>query len=404
MSKLHTGKMIVPTLVARFRCIGPNCPDTCCTGWRVDVDKESYDSLITCKDPVFGPILKTHLVLQSKGSLRHYARLEMDKTTKHCALLSQERTCTMHASLGEEALADVCYGYPRVTHQIGSENWQSMYLSCPETARLALSDNDAYAFVETTSKTREELAFGLNSRGDISLQTMADLRLLAIQVLSEESISIVDRMVALGWLARQIDIDIQKSELNVDALIREVTQLLESGACKKILDNLGATPALSANVFALLFANPATREYSDRQKAFTERIAASMLLGREIDTTHVTASYIRGLGLFDTEPGVLDRVLGRNVLNEVLVECFPWGKSNALTHYRRLLTRFGVLRFMLAATAAAENKVPEFTTLIDAVYISQRLYQHSETFATEAERILVGAECDDLNSLFLLLK
>ena len=38
----HSTRMLVPQYVRKFACIGGACEDTCCQGWRVPIDKETY--------------------------------------------------------------------------------------------------------------------------------------------------------------------------------------------------------------------------------------------------------------------------------------------------------------------------------------------------------------------------
>ena len=35
-------KIVTPDYYKNFKCIAGECTDTCCAGWDVDVDKESY--------------------------------------------------------------------------------------------------------------------------------------------------------------------------------------------------------------------------------------------------------------------------------------------------------------------------------------------------------------------------
>ena len=35
-------KIYTPSYYARFRCLAGDCRDTCCRGWEIDIDPESY--------------------------------------------------------------------------------------------------------------------------------------------------------------------------------------------------------------------------------------------------------------------------------------------------------------------------------------------------------------------------
>ena len=405
MSKLYSGKMIAPALTSKFQCSGPGCPDTCCTGWRVDVDRESYNSLMASKNPTIKP-LQCYLVLQHTHTERAYARLAMNEETQYCAILTPEKSCSIHSELGDKVLPDVCFTYPRVTHQIGQEMWQSMYLSCCEAARLALTDDDAFSFVESMARTRTGTIQVLTAKDNISVAERADLRLFAIQLLTAESLPVINRMILLGWLAQQVDLQ-RDSGMPLDAakIIQEISAMLDSGATDKIIDALPRDPEVGASVFALLFAQPGSVVAAPRQKDFMKRVAAGLDLQPGLSSSQVGARFEHGLAYYDQAPGLLDRILGRSVLSEALVECFPWGASaTAMEHFRRHVIRFGVLRLALAGLAEANGGIPEQEALIEALYLTQRIYQHRESFARAADKVLNDLNCHDLDRLFLLLK
>ncbi|MFW5672498.1 MAG: flagellar protein FliB, partial [Acetivibrio ethanolgignens] len=35
-------KMLMPFYYQEFKCIGEKCPDSCCKGWRITVDEDSW--------------------------------------------------------------------------------------------------------------------------------------------------------------------------------------------------------------------------------------------------------------------------------------------------------------------------------------------------------------------------
>ena len=48
MAKTRT--ILQPQYVAKFQCIGPACEDSCCIGWRVQIDKDTYQNYRKCSD------------------------------------------------------------------------------------------------------------------------------------------------------------------------------------------------------------------------------------------------------------------------------------------------------------------------------------------------------------------
>ena len=44
-------RVLMPQYMAKFRCIGSECEDSCCVGWRVTVDEDTYKKYRRVKDP-----------------------------------------------------------------------------------------------------------------------------------------------------------------------------------------------------------------------------------------------------------------------------------------------------------------------------------------------------------------
>lgn len=54
-------KIRVPDYYKDFKCIADKCEDTCCAGWEVDVDDDSYEYYKTVTGP-FGDRIKSVMV------------------------------------------------------------------------------------------------------------------------------------------------------------------------------------------------------------------------------------------------------------------------------------------------------------------------------------------------------
>ena len=121
-----------PHIYDSFHCAAGKCPDTCCKGWRIEVDRES---------------LEYYAALG--GSLGREIRNAIDwtdesfyVTEKGCCLQTDDGLCRVQLQLGEEALCDTCRTFPRHTEEFLNRREYSLSLSCPEAARLILSSEE----------------------------------------------------------------------------------------------------------------------------------------------------------------------------------------------------------------------------------------------------------------------
>jgi lysine-N-methylase len=131
-----------PEYYERFRCIGGDCPDTCCAGWEVDVDRESLQYYKTVEGD-FGKRLKNHLCEEDEDG---YFPLTKDK---RCPFLNKENLCDIYINLGEESLCQTCTEYPRYFIDAGNYEQTDMSLSCMELGRIFYKETPVIEYVRS---------------------------------------------------------------------------------------------------------------------------------------------------------------------------------------------------------------------------------------------------------------
>ena len=91
-----------PRYVTEFRCIGDECEDTCCYGWRVNVDEETYDRYRHVADSQLRSSFDKLITINTDATQKSdYASLVL--TESGCGFLS-ERLCGIQTKLGESYL------------------------------------------------------------------------------------------------------------------------------------------------------------------------------------------------------------------------------------------------------------------------------------------------------------
>ena len=122
----------IPKSYQDFHCIASLCPDTCCQQWDIDIDPETYARYQVLSGPL-GEKVRTHLKEGEEGPI---IALEDGQ----CPMHRRDGLCALQAELGEEALCQVCREFPRLRHDYGDFVELGLELSCPEAARLILTE------------------------------------------------------------------------------------------------------------------------------------------------------------------------------------------------------------------------------------------------------------------------
>lgn len=122
-----------PLCYDRFRCIGAQCPDSCCKDWAVQIDADTAAFYRNLPGPL-GDALRNSLQQEDGDTI---LALRPDG---RCPMWRDDGLCRIHAQLGEDALCHTCRQFPRLRHDYGSFVELGLELSCPEAARLIFQE------------------------------------------------------------------------------------------------------------------------------------------------------------------------------------------------------------------------------------------------------------------------
>ena len=141
-------KKLIMEEFAEFECIGGECPDTCCAGWKVIIDEKSKRNYLAVEGP-FGEELRKSIKTDERG----ISYFDMQKDAR-CPFLNENNLCRVYRTLGPEAMCDTCQNYPRVVYQAGDILFAAISISCPEAGQLILgkTEKQQYAFDDDPSE------------------------------------------------------------------------------------------------------------------------------------------------------------------------------------------------------------------------------------------------------------
>lgn len=135
-----------PNYYKEFSCIAGSCPDICCAGWQIVIDNKTLKKYQHFKGPFHN---RLHNDIDWKEHVfRQYNR--------RCAFLNEENLCDIYTEAGPKMLCDTCRNYPRHIEEFEGLREISLSLSCPEAARILLSQKEKVHFVTIEKEAAEE--------------------------------------------------------------------------------------------------------------------------------------------------------------------------------------------------------------------------------------------------------
>lgn len=240
-----TRKLLQPQYVSKFRCIGPACEDSCCIGWRVQIDKNTYRKYCECTDKQLREQMDVKITRhRTNASDANYAKIKLNAGGS-CPFIDADKLCAIQRKLGEEYLSVTCTSYPRTTNTINGTVEKSLTMSCPEAARLALLNSELMAFDETEEDVRVRNSGGrIIDTGSIKAthkpqRYFWELRIFMVSLLQDRSYALWQRLVILGLFCRQMDQLVSEAKVHdIPQLIGTYLNHLEQGIFKDELETI----------------------------------------------------------------------------------------------------------------------------------------------------------------------
>jgi lysine-N-methylase len=236
---LRPPKRLQPRSYHGFRCIGAECEDTCCIGWIVNIDKNTYDAYQSCDDPELGPRLHELVTISAAGnSDDNYARIML--SGPGCPFLA-EGLCGIQKKLGEEYLSIMCSTYPRVMNVVDDVLERSLDLSCPEAARLVLLDPNPMEFDEDEGAPHDSRLGHLsvlttsNESSGKPYQYFPEIRGLVIWLLQHRAYPLWKRLVILGSFCDDLH---EMTAAGRHSQIREIIEAYREAPNRNIFDHM----------------------------------------------------------------------------------------------------------------------------------------------------------------------
>lgn len=203
-------KIRVPEYFKDFKCIASECEDTCCAGWGIVIDDETYQKYQKVEG-AFGDRLRTEIV--HDGGENIFVLKGND-----CPFLDENKLCDIYKNVGEDGLCYTCKQYPRYTEEFGSLREVGISLSCPEAARIILRDSKKATF--ELSENDEEV----NRYNDINAMLYIELmqcRKIIFDILQNRNIDLNIRASIILAFTKEIQDKIDESEISKIKSVRE---------------------------------------------------------------------------------------------------------------------------------------------------------------------------------------
>ena len=418
MSQGKKTTAIRPGYADAFRCIGAACEDTCCQGWGVFIDKNTYAKYQTLPDGPLRTIVDQRLQRTGNASGFEYAKVKLDEDSA-CPFLAEDRLCTIQKEHGEAYLSLTCSQYPRATKSVDGVEERTLLLSCPEAARLVLLDRKLVRLQmqgQSANSRYSDFVTSDNTASPPAKSPMAYFRLLrnfAVVLLLDRSYPLWQRIFLLNLFCKRLEsLTMRKEWHRIPALLSEHAGMIAIGGLREALKNIPAQTSLQLDIVMTLIEERASS--SSRNLRFAECIddfarGIGYQPGRA--AADLAQSYIE---VYDRyyQPWIATHefMLENYLLNYVFGHLFPFGKSGpeqGLHPYREsqlLCFQYGLIKGLLIGMAGHYRSSFGPDHAIKLIQSFSKAVEHNAGLLQRIECFFETTGLNDTNGIAALLR
>ena len=130
-----------------FKCIGSECPNSCCVGWEIDLDINTFQKYRDLQDSNINKCIS----INQKPTNDKFAKIK-NVNDQRCSFLDNNNLCNIQKKYSEKLLSPTCSNFPRRKVDFGSKQLLSCLLSCPEISRIFFADNEQFKIIDNKKK------------------------------------------------------------------------------------------------------------------------------------------------------------------------------------------------------------------------------------------------------------
>jgi lysine-N-methylase len=411
-------QVVQPDYYEKFHCIGGECEDNCCChAWRVDVDRATWQRYQDCQSDMLKPMLQELIQLEPRPNLRsaeRYATINF-LPNRRCAFLGDDLLCAIHKELGADALGNTCAVYPRVVNRFGKQREYGLAISCPEVARVALLHSEPTALVLTDADadlTRRGIStFEVQCKTE-HVRALNLLRVSILRILQWREVSLGARMMLLGSLLNEVTPAQGNARFRSAA---EIQSALEAYA--SLLADPGYVKVefaqLSGNLprklqcttgFLADFLEGATPRFKECLTAFADGLLGGQTnaAGRSVSDlmTHYEKIYDDYYMPYIREKGY---ILENYLVNEVLVNVFPFVRGTVLDLYRAMVFNLSIIQVMLVGMAGNYKGLTD-ERVIQFIQSFARRTAHNDSYLGKLTEAITSKDSPSFVEVMWMLK
>lgn len=377
--------IIVPSYLNEFKCIGGDCEDTCCCGWKVLIDEATYKKYKKVNHYEIKKKLQKNIIKQRSNSNQHnFAKMKMYEGK--CGFLLKDGLCDIHKTLGEEYLCNTCAIYPRHLNKIDNVYEESLDISCPEVARIILLNSMPIQFYqeEKIITLRDTPVYSINTRSNDYTSYIFEIRTAIIKLLQSTLYNLEEKLFILGILIEKLEENIARNEMGlITKTIKKIERNIRQGIYKDCLKTLPTKGDLRINLLkTIIEVKCQDNIISSNYIECLEEIIKGLDLENE-NIEKVINKYDQGYQKYYlTFIEKYGYVMENYIVNYIFSYIVPFDEKDLFTSYTKLIVYFSMIKTHLVGIGNSRKEL-DLNMVIKLMYSFARVFEHDIVFSKE---------------------
>ena len=398
-------KMIYPSYIDKFQCIGGKCEDNCCIGWDIDIDKETFKKYHKVTDGVMKKMFQknVHNNEYCTNTDLDYGRIKLSKT-KRCPFLDDENYCLIQGKFGEDYLSSVCTQFPRVINKIDDHYEISIDVACPEAARIIIGSKEKIEFKESKKSLGKYIMSGVfDTRSSefkgTPIQYFKEIRDFSIKIMQNRNLNISSRLYVLGDFLNELE-DIESYEIK--EFISKYDIETESKSYKRERMNYALQVSFLKNVIDSL--DILNENDSHKFKKYTKELLQGYNIKDNEDVIENKEKYINAFEKY-TENYIESNshIFENYMVNFIYNNLFPFSESDFMFDgYILILFRYSLMRFYLVGKYIYNEK-DSVEDMVEFIQVFAKAVEHDKNYRSDILEYIKENSYDNMEFAKMLL-
>lgn len=363
-----------------FKCIGPNCTDTCCAGWDINIDENTFKKYENDKGNLKELITGKYIKNSQSDDSFNYGFMKITEDNK-CPFLNENLLCKIHGKCGEENLSITCRRYPRVFNIIDDIYEKSELPSCEEICSKAFLNKEKMEFIEIEEELPEdflEIRRVIDTEAFIGsdnlIQYFWDIRIISINIIQNRNFSIEERLSLLKAFYKSLeDLKTEENFYEIEDLLEKITEYPSN--ITEFIDSKKIIPLSITNNFfkIILDENLLRKVIGTRLKKLLSDLNKDQNLFNNIHKYDLKS--------FDTYFKKYSYIFENYLVNQIFKDIIPFNTGGNLNEsIHKLINTYKLIKsYLILWNISSQNEISEKNIIYVIQALSKDL-EHNKVF------------------------